>query len=138
MSRLADLVNAPGFDLEVKQFECVLDYVTAIEEAMEAKQVTQSALARTLGKTRAWVSKVLNKKRNLTFFTAVELADALEMDVQVRVTSRAGARLHMLEHSSASYPVATPNAGEVGWSSAGVQMRSVSEATVIPFPARAA
>jgi transcriptional regulator with XRE-family HTH domain len=134
MSKLADLVNAPGFQLEVKQFECVLDYITAIEQAMEAKQVTQSALARTLGKTRAWVSKVLGKKRNLTFFTAVELADALEMDVHVRVVSRTASQLHVLDRLSGSYTVAASSEGDVGWTSAGVQMRPLSHATVIPFP----
>lgn len=134
MSKLADLVTAPGFDLQVKQFECVLDYITAIEQAMEAKQVTQSALARTLGKTRAWVSKVLGKKRNLTFFTAVELADALELDVRVRVVGRAASQLHVLDRLTGSCTVAAPSAGETGWTSAGVQMRSLSQATVIPFP----
>ena len=134
MTKLADLVRAPGFDLEVKQFECVLEYVTAVEHAMEAKQVTQSALARILGKTRAWVSKVLGKKRNLTFFTAVELADALEMDVQVRVVSRAGSQLHVLDRSSEYFMPPPPSAGAEGWSAAGVEMRFVTEATVIPFP----
>jgi plasmid maintenance system antidote protein VapI len=134
MSKLADLVKAPGFDLEVRQFECVLDYVTAIEQAMQAKHVTQSALARTLGKTRAWVSKVLGKKRNLTFFTAVELADALEMDVQVRVVSRAASQLHVLDRLTRSFTVEAPSALEVGWSSAGVQMHPISGATVVPFP----
>lgn len=134
MSKLADIVNAPGFDLEVKQFECVLDYITAVEQAMEAKQVTQSALARSLGKTRAWVSKVLGKKRNLTFFTAVELAHALKMDVQVRVVSRVGSQLHVLDRASEYFMLAPPSAGAAGWSPAGVEMHSISEATVIPFP----
>lgn len=134
MTKLADLVSTPAFALEVKQFECVLDYVTAVEQAMEAKQVTQSALARVLGKSRAWVSKVLGKKRNLTFFTAVELADALEMDVQVRVVSRVGSQLHVLDRASEYFMLALPGAGAEGWSSAGVEMRSISEATVIPFP----
>lgn len=134
MSTLADIVNAPGFDLEVKQFECVLDYVTAVEQAMEGKQVTQSALARSLGKTRAWVSKVLGKKRNLTFFTAVELADALEMDVQVRVVSRVGNQLHVLDRASEYFMLAPLTSGVESWSSAGIEMRTISEATVIPFP----
>jgi transcriptional regulator with XRE-family HTH domain len=132
MSKLADLVNAPGFGLEVKQFECVLDYVTSVEQAMEAKHVTQSALARVLGKSRAWVSKVLGKKRNLTLFTAVELADALGMDVQIRVMNRVGNQLLVMDQASKFHMLAAPSAGAESWSSAGVQMRSIAE--VIPFP----
>jgi transcriptional regulator with XRE-family HTH domain len=134
MSKLEDLVGTPGFAREVKQFECVLEYVTAVEQAMEAKQVTQSALARKLGKTRAWVSKVLGKKRNLTFFTAVELADALDLDVQVRVVSRAGSQVHLLEHATGLYDLGAPTAGAESWSAAGVEMRPVSAGTVIQFP----
>ena len=130
MSKLADLVSAPGFDLEVKQFECVLDYVTAVEQAMEAKQVTQSALARTLGKTRAWVSKVLGKKRNLTFFTAVELANALEMDIQVRVVNRVGSQVHVLDQLHGSCTVDARAVEASGWSSGRVRMRLVYDATV--------
>jgi len=82
--------------------------------------------------------KVLGKKRNLTFFTAVELADALELDVQIRVASRAGSQVHVLDQTSGSFTLAAPTAGDMGWSSAGVQMRTISEATVIPFPRAAA
>lgn len=47
-----------------------------------------SAFAAVLGKSRAWISKVLRKKQNLTFFTAVQIADALDMDVRIRVVPR--------------------------------------------------
>lgn len=134
MSKLEELVSTPGFAVEVKQFECVLEYVTAVEQAMEAKRVTQSALARKLGKTRAWVSKVLGKKRNLTFFTAVELADALDLDVQVRVVSRAGSQVHVLEHATGLYDLGAPIAGGESWSAANVEMRPVSPGTLIQFP----
>jgi transcriptional regulator with XRE-family HTH domain len=134
MTKLADLVKAPGFELEVKQFECVLDYVTAVEQAMEAKQVTQSALAKTLGKTRSWVSKILRKKPNLTFFTAVELADALEMDVEVRVVNRLGARVAVLGQTSEVHVLAAPYEETQAWSSADIQMRPIVEAKIIPLP----
>ncbi len=134
MSKLADIVNAAGFELEVKQFECVLDFVTAVEQAMEARQITQSALARALGKSRAWVSKVLRKKRNLTFFTAVEIADALEMDVRLRVVNRAGNDVIAFERASEIRMAAGPSVEAGGWGPGEVRMRPIAEATVIPFP----
>ncbi len=133
MSKLADIVNAPGFELEVKQFECVLDFVTAVEQAMEARQITQSALARALGKSRAWVSKVLRKKPNLTFFTAVEIADALGKDVRIQVMNRAGNDVIAFERAS-EIRMAAESAEVGGWDPGEVQMRPIAEATVIPFP----
>jgi transcriptional regulator with XRE-family HTH domain len=86
--KLPDFFTSKGFRLEVKQHAAVLDYVTAIEDEMNRRSMTQQALATLLNKSRAWISKVLRKKPNLTFFTAVEIADALNMDVRVEVTPR--------------------------------------------------
>lgn len=88
MSKLAERVRSEEFRNGVRQYRVVLDFVTDLENEMRRQNVKQIGLADKLGKTRAWISKIFRKKPNLTFFTAVELANALGMDVQVRAVSR--------------------------------------------------
>lgn len=91
-SDLKKRLKSPAVKLGIKQFRVVIDFLTAIEDEMERMGKSQADLARLLQKRRAWISKFfVARKRNLTFFTAVELADALGMDVEVRVSRRRGA-----------------------------------------------
>ncbi len=83
--RLEKLIKTKAFDLRVKQHRVVLDFTTAIEDAMVAAGLNQQALAKRLNKSRAWVSKVFRSKPNLTFGTAVELADALGFDLEISI-----------------------------------------------------
>lgn len=86
MASLLERLGTKRFRLGVKQHALVLEFTTAAEDAMNASGITQSDLAKRLGKSRSWVSKIFRRKPNLTFFTAVEVADALEMDVEIRAT----------------------------------------------------
>lgn len=89
MSKLAERVNDPEFQSGVRRHRAVLDFVTAIEDEMRARKITRAMLAERLGgKSRSWLSKIFRQKPNLTFFTAVDIADALGMDVEVRVVPR--------------------------------------------------
>lgn len=88
MSKLADRVREPGFDKSVRRYELVLDFITDIEDEMRRRKIKRSGLAALLGKSRAWISKVMNKQPNLTFFTAYDIADALNMDLEVRARPR--------------------------------------------------
>jgi hypothetical protein len=92
------------FRLGVRKFQPVIDFVTAIEDEMRRREIRPSELADKLRKSRAWVSKVFRQKPNLTFFTAVELADALDLDVRVEVVPRA-AMVHQAPLSCATVPV---------------------------------
>jgi ribosome-binding protein aMBF1 (putative translation factor) len=76
------------FRLGVRQYRAVLDFVTAVEEEMERSQMRPTDLARKLKKSRSWVSKIFRTKPNLTFFTAVELADALGKDLYTELRDR--------------------------------------------------
>jgi transcriptional regulator with XRE-family HTH domain len=91
MGTLAERLKGKKFALGVKQHAAVLEYTTAIEDEMNARSMSQQQLADLLGKSRNWVWKILRKKPNLTFFTAVEVADALGLDLDVNVRSRATA-----------------------------------------------
>ena len=88
MSKLADRLKSPTLRRAVKQRRLVLDFTTAIEDELVRRDMNMSAFAKVLGKSRAWVSKVFRQEPNLTFFTAVELADAVDMDVVIHVEPR--------------------------------------------------
>ncbi len=88
MSKLADRLKSPTLRRVVKQRRLVLDFTTAVEDELERRGTNMSAFAKVLGKSRAWVSKVFRQEPNLTFFTAVELADAVDMDVVIHVEPR--------------------------------------------------
>ena len=92
MSKLAKRVNSVAFQNGVRQYRAVLDFLTDIEDEMHRTGLNQSEFAERLGKSRAWVSKVLRQQPNLTFFTAVELATALNLEVEVRAVQRAEVR----------------------------------------------
>ena len=61
----------------------VVDLTEDICEIMEAKSITRADLARRLGKSRAWVTKLLRGDRNLTLRTIVEVLWELGYKVSV-------------------------------------------------------
>jgi transcriptional regulator with XRE-family HTH domain len=96
MSKLADRLKSPTLRRAVMQRRLVLDFTTAIEDELVRRDMNMSAFAKVLGKSRAWVSKVFRQEPNLTFFTAVELADAVDMDVAIYVEPRAASNVVFL------------------------------------------
>ncbi|RKG67882.1 XRE family transcriptional regulator [Corallococcus sp. CA054B] len=89
----ADRVKSAAFQLEVKKHRVTLDVAERLAEAMKARGMKASQLAEKLGKSRAWISKFLHGGRNTSFFTAVEIADALGLDIEVRLVERASLNL---------------------------------------------
>ena len=84
----AERVKSAAFQLEAKKHRVTLDVSERLAESMKARGIKASQLAEKLGKSRAWISKFLHGGRNTTFFTAVEIADALGLDVEVRFVER--------------------------------------------------
>ena len=74
--------------LGVRQHAATVTFATQVELAMRDRGIRKKDLAAIIGKTRAWISKVLHGPRNLTFFTAVELADAIGYDLDIKVVPR--------------------------------------------------
>jgi len=66
----------------------VLDVTTALEDELNRRRLSMTAFAKLLGKSKALVSRIFRRQPNLTFFTAVELADVLDMDIKVEVVPR--------------------------------------------------
>lgn len=71
------------------QFEtAVVDMTEQICEIMEAKGISRADLARQLGKSRAWVTKVLRGDRNLTLKTITDVFWELGYNAKIEATPR--------------------------------------------------
>ena len=71
----------------------VLDSVKArlvedICQAMKAKGINQSELAKRLGKTKQYVSRILNETANFTLASIVEISIALGCSVELRLNAQ--------------------------------------------------
>jgi transcriptional regulator with XRE-family HTH domain len=62
-----------------------LDFIDRIVEEMDAQGVSAAELARRMGTSRAWVSKVLRGENNLTVASMGKLAFALGMRVRAHL-----------------------------------------------------
>lgn len=69
----------------------VLEAGELIARLMESRGVNRAELARRLGKSRAWVTQLLNGRANLTLKTLAEVAWALEAEVQLAERGAAAA-----------------------------------------------
>jgi transcriptional regulator with XRE-family HTH domain len=81
-------------DVDFLTEEAALHLVSEIRRVMEEAGVTQAELARRIGKSRAYVSRVLNYNPNMTLRSLVVLAHALEAKWEPPrlVGKRSGAR----------------------------------------------
>ncbi len=78
-----------------------LEFIDQIVEEMDAQNVSSAELARRMGTSRAWVSKVLRGENNLTVASMGKLAFALGLKVTTELAP--------LEEARAEAP-ATPTA----------------------------
>ena len=113
MTTLAERLKSPTLRRTVKQRRLVLDITTAIEDELNRRKMSMTAFAKALGKSKALVSRVFRRQPNMTFFTAVEFADVLDMDIKVGVVPRRELSnvvyLHgMMHNSGTAQPVPSP------------------------------
>jgi len=73
----------PEFRKSLAVESLVLEAGELIARLMESRGVNRAELARRLGKSRAWVTQMLNGRANLTLKTLAEVAWALEAEVQL-------------------------------------------------------
>ena len=71
----------PDFVLE----QLTYDITAAICQAMEEKGLSRSDLARKLGVSPAYITKLLNSSSNLTLRTLVNIALALDLQIDVNL-----------------------------------------------------
>lgn len=64
------------------------DFIRAISDVLQEAEMTRADLARAIGKTPGYVSKVLGGSENLTVRTMNTIAAGLELAVRVRLEPR--------------------------------------------------
>ena len=68
--------------------KAIIDFVSDLNIAMKKKNITNSEFARILGKSRAYVSKVLSGQENFTIKTMVRLVRALDGYLCINLSDR--------------------------------------------------
>lgn len=79
-------------------------FVEDICEAMKEEHLSRSELARRLGKSRQYVSRILNESANFTLETVVEISMALNRKVTLRLRKEDAANTS--HNASMAYGVA--------------------------------
>lgn len=69
----------------IRAEELILEVTEALVAAMSEERVTKAQLAARLGRSKGFVTQILNGGRNLTLRTIAEVADALRADVRFDV-----------------------------------------------------
>ena len=76
-----------------KNPEVIADYqngtiVQKILDILNAKEITQNELAKRIGKSKQYVSKILHEKRNFTINSLAMFSSALECDLKIDLVQR--------------------------------------------------
>ncbi len=74
---------------EIAVQSLVLEATELVSRLMEEQGLTKAELARRMGKSRAWLTQLLNGSANMTLRTLAEVL--VEMDAEARLQARPGA-----------------------------------------------
>jgi transcriptional regulator with XRE-family HTH domain len=72
----------------LRQEELILEVTEALSSAIQRENITRTALAARLGRTKGFVSQVLGGGRNLTLRTIADIADAVGYEIRIQVAKR--------------------------------------------------
>lgn len=72
----------------LRQEALIVEVTEALAEALSARGINQSQLARRLNKTKGYISQLLGGGRNLTLRTLADVADALDCLVEFTLHSQ--------------------------------------------------
>jgi transcriptional regulator with XRE-family HTH domain len=94
MTKYDELMSNPEFRKEMAIESLVAEAAEAIAVLMEEQNLSKADVARRLGKSRAWVTQLLNGKANMTIRTLAEVTFVLggEMTIQPAQKQSATAR----------------------------------------------
>lgn len=70
-------------NLQEEQDQITQNFLQSLQIRMEELHMSQSDMAYTLGKSRAYISKLFNKGQNLTIKTMVELSHSLDLKLAI-------------------------------------------------------
>ena len=78
-----EFVQAARQSPEYWEFGAILDFTEAMVREMDRQQITRAELARRLGSSPAYVTKILRGDANFTLETMVKIARALDTELRV-------------------------------------------------------
>ena len=84
----------------------IFDFTEEVVCLMEEKNITRSELAKKMGTSPAYITKVLRGSTNFTLASMVKLARALELEVRIRLVSVATGGPRLRQSSVIGYPSA--------------------------------
>ena len=73
------LLENKEYAIEAAKGDLIMDVTESICAALESQKLNRQSLADKLGKTKGYVSQVLNGNRNMTLATLAEMAFALDL-----------------------------------------------------------
>lgn len=92
MTKYDELMSNPEFRKEMAIESLVAAAAEAIAVLMEAQSLNKAEVARRLGKSRAWVTQLLNGKANMTIRTLAEVTFVLGGELTIQpVQKQSGA-----------------------------------------------
>lgn len=95
--QMNDLLNwYNGIDV-LRADEVKLDFAIAIERAMESEKISKADLARQLGTSSAWITKVLRGDANVTIETMCQLAEAVGRTLHIHLASNAASTVRWFD-----------------------------------------
>ena len=82
-SQYAILMQDPAFRKNLAVEALVLEAAEVVSRLMMEQDLSKADLARKLGKSRAWVTQLLNGSANMTVRTLAEVTFALDAEVRL-------------------------------------------------------
>jgi len=84
-SRYEELIQDPEARKQLATESLVLEATETVIELMQDQNVTKAELARRLGRSRAFVTQLLDGRANMTLKTLAEVAQALGRELSIAV-----------------------------------------------------
>lgn len=79
------LIDDLKSDRSYQQAKAKVDFASSLWRVMQQHNVSNSELAARIGKSRAWITKVLSGDCNFTIETMVDLADAVGGKISLHI-----------------------------------------------------
>ncbi len=86
--RWEELFSEVEKTVEYKQESIAIDIGVNVHDRLRELGLKRADLAKKMSVSRSYVSQILGGKPNMTLATIVKLADALRMELQIRLVSR--------------------------------------------------
>lgn len=89
------LLENPEYAVEAAKGDFIMDVTESICEILEKEGISRQQLAGRIGRSKGFVSQVLNGARNMTLATLAEIAHALKYSPSIRFQKKDGEKMFL-------------------------------------------